>query len=90
MRYNIDKKKSTKQERRVYEILKELHIPFKHRWLIDGVEVDFIIGKYCIEIDGHAQDGSKNEFLVNRGYIPIHLDNEEINKEIIIKLIECL
>ncbi len=82
------KKHSTKQERVVYEVLKELKIPFKHRWLIQGREVDFLIGNVAIEIDGHEQDGNKNNILAKLGYIPIHLHNLEINKNNIIKLLQ--
>lgn len=81
------KKNSTKPERIVYEVLKELHIPFKHRWLIDKREVDFVLGKVALEIDGHEQDVKKNNRLVELGYIPIHLHNSEITKERIIKLL---
>jgi very-short-patch-repair endonuclease len=78
MRYNINKKHSTKTERIMYEILKELHIPFRHRWIIDGREIDFIVGNIAIEIDGHDQDGYKNNMLVSKGYIPLHLSNKEL------------
>ena len=78
MRYTIEKKHSTKGERRVYEVLKELKIPFKHRWMIGKREVDFLIGRYTLDIDGHKQDGSRNQKLVEAGYIPIHLTNEEV------------
>lgn len=75
-------------ERRVYEILKELHIPFKHRWLIEGREVDFLIdGKIVLELNGHAQDESKNEMLVRLGFIVTHLDNEEVTKLKVLNLI---
>ena len=90
MRYNILKKNSTYQERIVYEALKEMKITFRHRWMIDGVEVDFLIGKVCIEIDGHEQDGEKNSKLADLGYTPIHLHNSEITKENIIKLLNKL
>lgn len=88
MRYNLLKKHSTKPERIVYETLKELQIPFQHRWIISGREVDFLIGKYVIEIDGHEQDTDKNVFLANNGYIPIHLNNSEITKKKIISLLK--
>lgn len=78
MRYNISKIRSTKAERIVYEILKELHVPFKHRWIIDGREVDFLIGKHVLEIDGHNQCSSKNIALAEKGYIPLHFNNDEI------------
>lgn len=90
MRYNIDKKHSTKTERIVYEVLKEMKIPFKHRWIIGGREVDFVIDKICIEIDGHEQDGEKNHILANLGYTPIHLHNSEVTRENIIKLLNKL
>ncbi len=90
MRYNIDKKKSTKPERIFYEVLKELHIPFKHRWIIQNREIDFVVGNYAIEIDGHEQDTTKNEVLASLGYIPIHLHNSEINRTNIIKLLKQL
>lgn len=86
----IFKKQSTKPERIVYEVLKELHIPFKHRWLINGKEVDFVINKICIEIDGHQQNTDKNVMLANLGYIPIHLHNSEVNRDSIINLIKKL
>ena len=88
MRHNILTRNSTKQERIVYEILKELKIPFKHRWLIGYREIDFVIGKTCIEIDGHEQDGTKNAELVKLGYTPIHLHNSEVSREKIIKLLK--
>lgn len=77
----ILKKHSTSAERKMYEVLKELKIPFKHRWIVQGREVDFLIDKYAIEIDGHEQDTEKNNMLVKNGYIPIHLQNIEITKK---------
>lgn len=87
MRYNISKKSSTKSERILYEVLKELHIKFKHRWILNGREVDFLIGKYVLEIDGHLQDPEKNHMLAELGYIPIHLTNSEITISNIKKLL---
>jgi very-short-patch-repair endonuclease len=82
MRNQINKlkiSKSTKGERRFMELLKKLHIPFRTKVIVGGREVDFIIGHYAIEIDGHQQDGLKNTMLANEGYIPIHLNNWHIN-----------
>lgn len=89
MRKNILRKNSTKAERIIYEILKELKVSFRHRWLINGKEVDFLIGNKVLEINGHEQDGERNHFLANLGYIPIHINNSEIsnNRENIKKLI---
>ena len=88
MRYQINKRQSTKPERIVYQALNELRIPFKHRWLIDGREIDFVVGNYAIEIDGHEQDVEKNNQLARLGYTPIHLHNSEITKDTIKKLIK--
>lgn len=74
----------------VYEVLKEFQIPFRHRWMIDGMEVDFVIGNYALEINGHDQNTDKNELLAKSGYTPIHMHNSEINRENIIKLINKL
>lgn len=90
MRYNINKINSTKPERIFYEVLKELKIPFRHRWLIEGRECDFLINNYVIEINGHKQDVEKNRILAELGYIPIHLNNSEITKETIINLLNKL
>ena len=81
MRYSIIKKKSTKPERIIYEILKELNVPFKHRWFLKGREVDFVLigTNYILEVDGHLQSNSlKNEMLVKEGYTPIHIRNQDI------------
>lgn len=89
MRHIITKKSSTKPERIVYEVLKEFHIPFKHRWIVGGREVDFLIfDEVCLEIDGHEQDTIKNELLSNLGYIPIHFNNKEVSRESITNLIK--
>jgi len=61
------------------EVLKKNHIPFRTKVRIQGREVDFLIGKYAIDIDGHDQDGEKNVHLVNAGYVPIHFSNREIH-----------
>jgi len=74
----LQKGNSTKAERRFGEILKKNHIPFRAKVIVKGREVDFLIGKYAIDIDGHDQDGAKNVHLVNAGYIPIHFSNREI------------
>ena len=78
MRYNVLSRRSTKYERIIYELLKELKIPFKHRWLIDDNEVDFLIGNYVIEVNGHDQVGTRNHKLADLGYVPIHFQNSEI------------
>lgn len=83
MRRNIKKKNSTKHERIFYELLKKHKIPFKHRWLVDGREIDFIVGEYAIEINGHEQDEQKTIFLIEHGFVPIHIPNEQLENELI-------
>jgi hypothetical protein len=83
----INKKQSTKSERRFLEKLKANHVPFQAKIKIGGREIDFLVGKYAIDIDCHKQDGAKNSMLVRAGYIPIHLHNREVKKFNINKLI---
>ena len=73
MRHNLTY--STAAERRVHEVLKELHIPFKHRWKIGSIEADFLIGNVVLEIDGHTQNVERNNKIVELGLIPIHINN---------------
>jgi len=75
MRVIIKKRSSTKAERIFYELLKRNHIYFQHRVIIDGKEIDFIIGNYAIEIDGHQQSAQRNSWLFSKGFIPIHYSN---------------
>ncbi len=56
-------------------MLKVERIPFKAKVMIQGREIDFLIGKYAIEIDSHRQDVEKNKMLVREGFIPIHFDS---------------
>lgn len=81
----LTKKNSTSAERKFGELLKQLRIPFRFRVKINNREVDFLIGKYVIEIDGHGQDPKKNIDLVG-GYIPIHFTNQDISNTKLIKL----
>jgi very-short-patch-repair endonuclease len=78
MRNQLIRGHSTKAERRFAELLKRARIPFKVKVMIGGREVDFLVGKYAIEINGHAQDTDKNVMLMNEGYIPVHLWNHEV------------
>ncbi len=80
MRNYLDKKHFTKAERVFGRLLQELKIPFKTKIKINNLEIDFLIGRYAIEIDGHEQVGKKNHLLAEAGYIPIHFTNQEIIK----------
>jgi very-short-patch-repair endonuclease len=94
MRPALSKRNSTKAERLFAELLKKHHIPFVHRHRIKGKEVDFIIGRYAVEIDGHPQSSQRNQWLVEEGYLPLHFGNRalrerpDIVEESIIKTIK--
>jgi very-short-patch-repair endonuclease len=86
LRHQINKLlkgKSTRGERKFAELCKKLHIPFRTKVMIGGREIDFIIGHYAIEIDGHQQDSSKNIMLVDEGYTPLHFNNWNINDSLV-------
>jgi hypothetical protein len=89
MRFKADKKHFTKAERRFVRLLQENHIPFKAKIKINDREIDFLIGKYAIDVDGHSQDQYKNKSLLEAGYSPIHFDNLETKNPCIIKKL-CL
>lgn len=78
MRVIIKTRSSTKPERIFYEILKKNHIPFKFHVNVEGKEIDFIIGYYAIEIDGHRQSSSRNDWILSQGYTPIHYSNHAL------------
>ena len=84
-----DKAHFTKTERILARLLNEKRIPFKTKIKIGKYEVDFLIGKLVIELDGHIQSVEKNEYLSKLGYIPWHFTNKEVyeNRENIIKKI---
>jgi very-short-patch-repair endonuclease len=71
---------STKAERRFAELLKNAHIPFQTKVKINNKEIDFLIGKYAIEISGHQQDTDKNVMLARAGFIPLHFHNSDVNE----------
>jgi len=87
MRPQILIKHSTKSERRLIEVFKELRIPFKHRWLLLGYEVDFLIGNIIIEVDGRKkQSVEKNKTLTEAGYDVIRISNLATKERSHIKL----
>lgn len=77
----LQRGKSTKAERRFCEILKGCRIPFRAKVRIQNREIDFLIGKIAVEIDGHLQDSEKNKMLVQQGYTPLHLPSWEIKPQ---------
>lgn len=90
MRTLLTTHSSTKAERNFHEILKKLKVPFLSKVKIGNREVDFIIGKYAIDIDGHEQDVLKNIMLVKHGYSPVHFNNNEIPNPFLIEWLKNL
>lgn len=75
----LKKRYSTKAERIFAERLKSLRVKFRTKNLINNREIDFIVNNYAIDINGsHIQDGSKNKMLVEAGYIPVHISNQNV------------
>lgn len=74
---------STKAERRFMELCKQLHIPFRTKVMIQGREIDFLIGNYAIEIESHYQDPDKNSMLFNAGYSPVHIMNWDVTPKLV-------
>jgi len=74
----IKKKFFRKPERILARLLNENRIPFKTKVKVGKYEVDFLIGKLVIELDGHIQSVDKNEYLANLGYTPWHFTNKEV------------
>ena len=82
MRELIRRGSSTKPERLFAEVLKRNHIAFKFKVKVDGHEIDFVIGKYAIEIDGHLQSAQRNNWLFKLGYTPVHYQNSAIRRNL--------
>jgi len=81
----LTKRNSKKAERIILELLKKNHLPFKSKWIIANHEVDFLIGKTIIEVDGviHRHLESKRDILFNKlGYKPIHFSVREIRENL--------
>ena len=85
------KKFFRKPERILARLLNENRIPFKTKIKIGKYEVDFLIGKLAVELDGHEQSVEKNHYIANQGYIPWHFTNKEIyeNRQGVINKIRC-
>lgn len=76
MEGQLTKRNSTKGERRISEILKRNKIKYVFKARIGKYEVDFLIGKMVLEVDGvvHRHANTKKDvYLVSRGYTPVHL-----------------
>ena|SRR3990167_10914840 len=80
----ITKKHSSKPERILADLLVRNHIPFEFSKIIEGREVDFVLGRVIVEVDGvshqrrRVSEKSKNEMLVRLGYIPLHFSAKEV------------
>lgn len=80
MRTKIQKRSSTKAERRFLEILKRNRIPHQFRIKIGGREIDFIIGNLAVEIGDHNQDVRKNKLVIESGYSLLFISNRELKE----------
>jgi len=75
----FSKKHFTAYERRFGRMLQDLRIPFKTKIIIKGFEIDFLLGKDVVEIDGHIQNQTKNKILMESGYNVYHFQNNAIS-----------
>ena len=67
---------STKEERRVGELLKRNRMRFKTKWRIGPYEADFVIGRVAVECDGSIHqktDTQKDIYFASQGYVTLHL-----------------
>ncbi len=84
----LTKRNSTKSERKIAEIFKRNRIKFLAKWKIQGKEVDFLIGRVILEIDGNIHkhiDPNRENVLWKAGYIPIHISIKEIYEDDVIE-----
>lgn len=80
----LQKYNSTKSERRIAEILKKNHIKFEARARVGKYEVDFLIGRTAIEVDGNVHTWSSDEkdtYLFSMGYVPVHISTGKYDEE---------
>lgn len=84
-------KNGTKSEKRISEIFKKNKIKFKYRQRIGKYEIDFVIGRVALEIDGSVHkhiDQQRDTFLFSRGYVPLHInayqDLEAVENELLL------
>jgi very-short-patch-repair endonuclease len=81
MRYQINKlqkKQSTKDERRFMELLKANRIKFRTKVKIQGHEVDFLIGNNIVEIRNYKQNPIRNNQLLKSGYNLLYFNTNDI------------
>ena len=92
MRGYLKKKNTAKAERVFAEEMKRNRIHFQAKVKVNGFEVDFLIDRLAIEINGHPQKIEKNKMLLESGLIPINITNKEVldNRTEIAKKIICL
>lgn len=79
----LSKHSSTKSERQVSEMLKRNRIKFRFRAKVDKYEVDFLIGRVALEIDGKVHKSishQRDTYLTKKGYVPLHLKVEDIDR----------
>ncbi len=82
MRYQLlklIKGHSTKTERKFAELCKKHHVKFRYKVAFQNYEVDFVIGRYAIEFNGHKQNANKNIALMKAGLTPVNFSNNVIS-----------
>ena len=89
----LQKRNSTKSERRISEILKKNHVKFQTRARVGKYSVDFLIGRTALEVDGSVhteQSASRNAYLFKEGYVPVHIGTGKYDKEFEQELINII
>lgn len=75
---DMRKKHSTKAERKFAELLKDNHIKFSFKQKVGKYEVDFLVDRCAIEINGHPQNIEKNNYLAQNEFIPLNFSNAQV------------
>lgn len=87
---NITKQVSSKVERKLADALIRNGIPFEFKKTINNFEVDFLIGKLVVELDGvhHLlkrklkRDADKNAMLLVAGYSIYRITAKEFRRDV--------
>lgn len=83
----LTRRSSTKGERRIAEILKVHKIPFRAKARVGRYEIDFLIGRVALEVDGSVHDKInpvRDSFLFNEGYVPTHIRSDSKKSTIVV------
>jgi len=84
----LTRSNSTKSERRIAEVLKAHRIKFKARARIGRYEVDFLIGRVALEVDGSVHrkiNPARDTELFKQGYVPLHVRADAVKSPEVVK-----